>query len=412
MKILLTTPPKPKPTDSPLDLPAAMMPLGLGFIAAVLEQKGHQVLIIDNYLLGAGFIGRSRQDKRFKKMLRDYAADFVGIYTHTVSFQKTLELINLIRKNSRARIICGGPHASEVPESIPDTVDFIVQGEGEFAVLDIVEGRTTERIIKTKRMDNLDELPIVAWHLFEYKKYPLTEPMYLPHRPVFNLNTSRGCPFNCKFCSIPAVWGNAYRVFSAERIVKEIEYLISKYRIRGVYFREDNFTVSKRRVMDFCNLLIEKDIKIEWACETRVDTFDEELMQRMKDSGCKGFYVGVESGSQRVLNNMNKGITVEQIIDFFAKCKKTKIKTFASLCFGTPGEQEKDRKITEELIKEIKPDYVSRSVYVAIPKSDFYNYLLQTKRYYHIDKNGVLYPNGYRELAIRYYGKNAKRYIP
>ncbi|MFC1658650.1 B12-binding domain-containing radical SAM protein [Candidatus Omnitrophota bacterium] len=412
MKVLLVSPPKPKPLESPLALAAPMMPLGLGFIAAALEQKGHQVLILDDYLWRTDYVSRYRQRRRFRGSLKEFNPDFVGFHTHSVSFQKTLELIELVKNNSQARIICGGPHAFNMPESFPSTVDFIVLGEGEFATLDIVEGRVNERIVRTNRIEDLEELPMPAWHLFEYRKYKIRPAMcYLP-QPVFNLNTSRGCPFNCRFCSMPEVWGRKYKMFSAQKIVREIEYLIRRYKIRSVYFREDNFTVSKKRIIDFCNLLIEKNIKIDWACETRVDTVDGEMMQRMKISGCNGFYIGVESGSQKVLDNINKGITVEQIINFFARCKELRMRTYASLCFGTPGEKEEDRVLTEELIKEIRPDRVSRAVYVGTPKSEFYNYLLQKKQYYYIDDNGFLYPNGYRELAMRYYGKNAKRYIP
>ena len=92
--------------------------------------------------------------------------------------------------------------------------------------------------------------------------------------------------------------------------------------------------------------------------------------------------------------------------------KRTKIKTFATFCFGTPGETEEDRELTENLIKDIKSDYISKAVFVGIPKSKFYDYLLERKAYYHMDKNGFLYPNGYRELALRYYGSSVKRYIP
>ncbi|MFH1507837.1 MAG: radical SAM protein, partial [Candidatus Omnitrophota bacterium] len=266
MRILLTTSLKPNPIDSPLVLSPNMMPLGLGFIAAVLEQKGHQVIIVDNYLCGTSLVGRYYHIQRFKGILRKFNPDFVGIYTYSVGFHKVLELIRLIKGFCSAKIICGGPHASEMPESFPAEVDFVVRGEGEFAVLDILEGRVTERIIKVKRIDNLDELPMPAWHLFEHKRYKLRESMYLPHAPVFNLNTSRGCPFGCKFCSVPDVWGSEYRMFSAARIIQDIEYLINKYKIKGVYFREDNFTASRNRIMEFCNLLIDKKISIEWAC--------------------------------------------------------------------------------------------------------------------------------------------------
>lgn len=413
MKILLTTPSRPKETDSPLDLVPPMMPLGIGFIAAFLEKKGYEVKILDNFLYASNYPHERFFFKRnFLKCLREFKPDFIGIYVDSVSFQKALELIRLSRDNSKAKIICGGPHASEMPASFPMDVDFIIQGEGEYAVLDILEGRVSERLVRCGRIEDLEDLPMPAWHLYDLKKYDLKEDMYLPDPPVFNLNTSRGCPFGCRFCSVPAVWGNKYRMFSASRIVDEIEHLIKDYKVRGVYFREDNFTVSRKRVNEFCDLLLKKPEKIDWACETRVDTLDNELIRKMKDAGCKGFYIGVESGSQKVLDNIGKGITVEEIIKFFDSCREAEIKTKASFIFGTPGEEEDDRVQTEALIERIKPDYVSRGVYVGIPRSEFYNYLLENKLYYHIDKNGFLYPNGYRELALRYYGKNAKKYIP
>jgi len=411
-KILLTTPCRPREIDTPLDLVPPMFPLGIGFLAAFLERRNYYVKIIDNFLYGSNyFFERYFFKRNFLKQLKEFNPDFVGIYVDSVSFQKALELIRLIKDKSSAKIICGGPHASELPEYFPSEVDFIVQGEGEEVLLDILEGRIRQRLISCKRIEDIEHLPMPAWHLYEIKRYPLKE-TYLPHPPVFNLNTSRGCPFSCKFCSVPAVWGNRYRAFSAEKIVNEIEFLIKKYKIKGIYFREDNFTVDKERVHNFCDLLLRKSIKIEWACETRVDTIDETLMQKMKQAGCRGFYVGVESGSQKVLDNIKKGITLEQIERFFKLCHKFDIKTKASFIFGTPSETEKDREETEALIERIKPDYVSRGVYVGIPKSEFYNYLLENKLYYHMDKNGFLYPYGYRELALRYYGKQAKKYIP
>ena len=412
MKVLLTNPFRPKITESPFSLPSPMMPLGLGFIAAVLEQKGHQVVIFDNYLWKSDIISRCRQTKRFKSLLESWKPDFVGISTYTGAFHKTLELISLIKNTCSAKIVCGGSHASVMPETFPDTVDFIVRGEGEFAMLDIVEGRIIQRIIKTERINDLDNLPMIAWHLFEHKRYKIGDSLFFGRKPIFNLNTSRGCPFRCSFCSIGDIWGNKYKMFSASRIVRDIEYLIDKYRIRGVYFREDNFTAHRQRVKEFCNLLLSKNIDIEWACETRVDTLDMETMKIMKEAGCRGLYVGVESGSQKVLDSVNKGIKVEQIIDFFSWCKKLQFKTVATFCFGTPLETEEDRVLTEELIEKIKPDCAARAVYIGIPRSKLYNYLLETKQYYRIDENGLLYPKGYQKLAARYYRKNERRYIP
>lgn len=413
MKVLLTTPPRPREKDTPLDLVPPLFPLGIGFIAARLLSKGHKVKIIDNFLYGSNhLLERALFRRRLLKCLKGFNPDFVGIYVDSISFQKALELISFVKKHSRAAIICGGPHASEMPESFPGEVDFIVQGEGEGVICDIIEGRLSERLISCPRLENLEALPMPAWQLYDIKRYRLREDMYLRQSPVFNFNTSRGCPFGCKFCSVPAVWGSQYRAFSAARVIHEIEYLIKQYRIKGVYFREDNFTADGKRVAEFCGLLLKKSISIDWACETRVDTISEDLMREMKYAGCKGFYIGVESGSQRMLDAMGKGVSVEQIESFFRLCHKFGIISKASFIFGLPAEEEKDRQETEQLIARIKPDYTSRGVYVGIPKSKFYNYILENKSYYHRDKNGILYPYGYRELALRYYGKRSGKYIP
>ena len=152
-----------------------------------------------------------------------------------------------------------------------------------------------------------------SWDYFIPLPYKWTVDWF-EKQPVFTMNTSRGCPFQCTFCSVGSIWGKKYTYFSAERVVSEIEYLVQHYGAKGVYFREDNFTLNKKRLESFCNLIINKDLKIHWACESRVDTLDGEILKLMYRAGARAFYFGVESGSQKILDFLKKGIKVEQII--------------------------------------------------------------------------------------------------
>ena len=163
----------------------------------------------------------------------------------------------------------GGPHPTVRSEDIPGFVDYIVQGEGEKAILEIING-SNERVIHKKFATDLDTLPPPAWEYFAGLPYDFACDFF-PERPAFNLNTSRGCPFNCTFCSNASIWGKMNRRFSAERIVEDVRVLMSDYGARGIYFREDNFVCNKNRVSHFCELLLKKNINLSWACETRVD---------------------------------------------------------------------------------------------------------------------------------------------
>lgn len=191
---------------------------------------------------------------------------------------------------------------------------------------------------------------------------------------------------------------------SAERIVEDIQYLIKHYRARGIYFREDHFTLNKKRTIDFCELLLRKNIEIEWLCETRVDDLSDFKYQKlMRDAGCRVFYIGVESGSPKMLEFYNKGETREQFIKAFEIAKKVGIKTYASFIVGFPTETEKDIKATEDLIRVIEPDFTGRNIFLGIPGSELYDHLKKHRLYEHEDENHILYSIGYRENVKKYY---------
>jgi len=405
-RILLTT--SAAPTQSPFSTSEKRPPIGIGFLISVLRNGGHEVFFIDNYLQPTNFLETD--------WLQKNQIDFVGIYANTICFRDTLRMMHKLEHlrqtgKWKGRIIVGGPHTTVAVHTIPDFVDYVVQGEGEHAILDIVEDKVTQRIVSYPRIKNLDELPMPAWDYFV--KLPYNWGMnFLPETPVFTMNTSRGCPFKCEFCSVGSIWGKKYTYFSAERIVADIEYLIEHYGVKGIYFREDNFTLNKERLKKFCNLIIEKGIKVSWACESRVSNLDRDIIELMSRAGLKGFYFGVESGSQRMLNLLQKGITVEQIRNAFCWCHEFGVKAIASTIVGVPGETQSDRQETKQLLKEINPDATWFNVFVGIPNSKLYRFALDNTLYEYIDDRGLVYLQGHNDRAQRYYKGGFNACIP
>jgi len=405
-RVLLTT--SAAPSQSPFSTTEKRPPVGIGFLISVLRNAGHRVFFIDNYLQPSDFLETD--------YLQENEIDYVGIYANTICFRDTLRMVRQLEhlrqtRKWKGRIIIGGPHAAVAPDMIPDCVDYIVQGEGEQAICDIVEGKVTDRIVKYPRIKNLDELPMPAWDYFVGLPYDWTVALF-DDKPVFTMNTSRGCPFKCTFCSVGSIWGNRYTCFGAERIVSDIEYLIEHYGAKGIYFREDNFTLNEQRLSRFCHLLIEKGIKISWACESRVSNLSRDLVELMSSAGAKGFYFGVESGSQRILDFLQKGINVEQIENAFKWCHEFNVRTAASVIVGVPGETEADCYQTSELLKKINPTVTWFNVFVGIPDSNLYRLVLNNRLYQYIDDRGLVYLQGHNSNVERYYRGSWNAYIP
>lgn len=404
--ILLTT--SAAPIQSPFSTNEKRPPIGIGFLISVLRNAGHKVFFIDNYLQTNNFLDTD--------YLQENEIDYVGIYANTICFRDTLRMVNKLehlRKMRRwnGKIIIGGPHTTVACHTIPDFVDYIVQGEGEQAILDIVEGKVTQKIVCYPRIENLDVLPMPAWDYFAKLPYNWSMPWF-EHGPVFTMNTSRGCPFNCTFCSVQSIWGRKYTYFSAERIVADIECLIETYGVKGIYFREDNFTLNRQRLERFCELLIAKNFNIKWACESRVSTLDRKLVELMARAGLRGFYFGVESGSQRILDMLEKNITVQQIKDAFKLCNEFNIKTAASIIVGVPNEKESDLRQTYDLLKQINPTVIWPNVFVGIPDSKLYRCALNNRLYEYIDDRGLVYLQGHNSKVKHYYGSDTNAYIP
>jgi radical SAM superfamily enzyme YgiQ (UPF0313 family) len=407
MNILLMT--SAAPEYSPFSTSEKRPPLGIGYLISVLKQQGHKVHFVDNYLEPSPIL---ESDFLIKNRI-----DWVGIYANTICYQDTLSMFHRLQVLREKRlwsgkIMVGGPHTSVGLETIPDFVDHVVLGEGEISILRIVSGEETERVIRGEKVRDLDTLPFPAWEEFIHRPYDWTN-QWVDNHPVYTFNTSRGCPFQCTFCSVNAVWGRTYRYMSAERVLEDVTRMIKYYGMRVAYFREDHFTLNKKRTVEFCEGLLRRGLKIDWICESRIDQFgDPGYVALMARSGCRALYIGVESGSPRILEFLRKGERVDQFIRAFDLAKKFGIKTYASFVVGVPTETEEELGLTHELIQRIQPDFCSKNVYVGLPGSELYKYVKEHQLYEFEDPNGILYVKGHDDRVDRFYNGNPYRKTP
>jgi radical SAM superfamily enzyme YgiQ (UPF0313 family) len=329
-------------------------PAGIGSLFSLLRNNGHKVYLCDRFLNSNQWVDVAN-------------ADFIGVYCSSVCFNDAkyiLERANKSRKKGSVLAV-GGPHAALHPDQFPEYVDYVVKGEGEPIILKLLNKEIKERIIQVPRMKDLDDIPFLPWDEFVKYNYCFNSSFDNTY-PTYTMNTSRGCPFSCSFCHVKDIWGRKIIGMSSTRIIEEIKYLIKNHNAKGIYFREDLFTYSKKRVVAFCEELNRQNIKIKWYCETRVD-LEEDIIKLMSESGCSGLYVGVESGSQKMLNVFNKNITVEQIEKFFYLINKYNIASYASFVVDHPLETKEDRAMTDQLLARINPT----KFYMNTFRSDF-----------------------------------------
>jgi anaerobic magnesium-protoporphyrin IX monomethyl ester cyclase len=371
-------------------------PLGLLYVAAAAEAARHEVIIFDNYLDGA-----SLED--LTERVLSVKPDCVGISATIMNIWQGFDLASLIKAEEPTVLtVFGGPQPTIDPFGTiqREGVDCVILGEGEQAFVELLQayGRdarvpTGARGIVSKRPDgrvvegpapaaipSLSGMARPARHLVNLSRYGRFACGLFIH-PVDVIATSRGCSFRCAFCSSAEYWNRKYRTRPAAEVVDEMEYMTQAYGTRGFYFREDNFTLNRQHVLGICSEIQRRDLKVVWACESRVDTLPRETMARMVDAGCRYIWCGVESGSQRILDSICKGISVEQVRAFYRNAREIGVRTGASFMVGIPGETEQDVQRSVDLAKEIRADHLFFSCYVAYPGSPLYRHVCQDGLY-------------------------------
>jgi len=424
MKILLVSAPRPDSNQTAMHMGDGRPPMGLAYISAYLEKFDYKTKIIDLYHFGGGHNDEKQKATKasatishiikndkpydFFGEVEKYKPDFIGMYLGTISYYEGVELAKSIRsKYPNIPTMVGGPHAIELPETLVDYFDYVVCGEGERAAIDIIEGRAEKGIVKRQNIDDINELPLPDFRHFIDKPYNWQLEMFDNDiKPVVTLNSTRGCPFSCMFCGVA---NTKFRGINADRLVWYINDLQSRYKAQGIYFREDNFTVQPKRVEAFCDIIISENINIKWACETRVNNLKPKLIEKMAKSGCVGLYMGIESGSERMLKYMRKGEKREDFIEKLPIIHATGMTSYTTWVFGLPSETEEDRSESFKFIDLLKPTTADTFVYLGQPGSDYYKMLDSTKTYEYKEQNGLFYVPGFIPLAKRVYGENDPR---
>lgn len=371
-KVLLINPSRPK--YEIFQEVEKLPPLGLAYLAAVLERDGIPTDIHDDYLLEWG-------NDRVCELAKDY--DTIGITGLTATSLVAIDLAKKIRSRYPDKfLISGGPHATLFPSQMKKYFNAIILGEGESTISTVVLDRVSG-IFSAPFPQNLDKLPLPARNKLLLTQYPLTNEFLKADR-VFSINTSRGCPYGCSFCSVKTIWGRQYRAFSPARVEEEIRELMFFYDANGIYFREDNFTFDRKRVENICILI--KRFNLEWVCESRVEHLDEDLVKKMANAGCKAMWFGTESGSNRVLKMLHKGTNKEKAIETFKLCKKYGIRTGASFILGIPGETKKEMYETLNFAHQLDSYWTWFNYYLGIPGSDLYDRVIKEELYDKVDE--------------------------
>ncbi|RKY37094.1 MAG: hypothetical protein DRP78_02000 [Candidatus Omnitrophota bacterium] len=363
-----------------------LQPLNLCYLAASTRQAGFATEIIDSSALGIEL-------DEVARLINKVCPEYVGITATTCSINNAGMLARLIKQqNPNITIILGGTHISSLPKEtlrVFDGIDIGVIGEGEEVIVDLLNAckksqdlrevkgiifRNNGELVITHRqelIENLDSLPMPAWDLLPPFSRYIPSLVRLRGGSVASLVTSRGCNEVCIFCD-KSVCGYKIRSHSPEYVINLIRHLSECYRVKEIIFKDPNFTFSKPRVLRFCQQLAESKINIKWNCMVRADTIDHEVLSAMKSCGCWQISVGIESGSQKILDVLKKGICIEQIKDAIEIAKKLKFDVLGYIIIGSPLETEETIKETMEFVSGLRLDSLKVNYFSPYPGSPIY----------------------------------------
>ena len=362
------------------------LPLGVMQISSYLTSKG-----FDNDILDFKGIKQEEGMKKIKDELFKSKPSFVGMSCFITELPIMNELCEFIKKeNEKTVIIIGGPYPTERPEHFVEKklkFDYLVIGEAEEAFYELIkeikEGKDGKdlasvayvkegKLVKNRErpeIQNLDDIPFPAYEKVDMKYY--TQPNSWTIRGVYLSSllmfTARGCPYVCKFCTVR---DRRPRMMSPKKIVDHIELLIKDYKIDGIQFGDDTFTLYKWRVYEIFKLLKERNIKLIYGIQTRADLLDEELVKFLKENGVIQVNMGIESGSDRMLNVVDKRVNVARIKQTAEVCRKLGMRMSAFMMINIPGETKDDIEASLALVKEAKFNITQWSIYNPYPGTD------------------------------------------
>lgn len=326
---------------------AGCEPLNLGYIASFLEARGHAVNIFDE-LAGHDVL----------RMVREFRPDIAGLTAVTPLAKDAYRLAAGIKQMGIPAVM-GGVHVRFMAEdALANGIDAVVRGPGELAMADIVENGITQNVVDGVLPHDLDELPSPSRHLFwrGYYKTPKFVPNYLfvpPGKLSARLISSRGCAYKCTFCH-NSLGKKRIMFHSPDRVVDELEALVRDYGIRHVFFMDDNFLMKQKRVAELCERILSRGVRTQWAISATSNEVREELLPLLRRAGCRQIIFGFESGSQRILDVLEKHTKVEKNEFALRKAKEAGLLTQGYILVGNPTETQEDMRLSREFVRRNK----------------------------------------------------------
>lgn len=407
-RILLIYPPSPvmnredrcqQPTKELLVIPP-LPPTDLMYLASIAEESGFEAKIKD-YSLGGDL----------EKDAAEFKPDYLVANIATPTFKSDMDSLKRVKERFPAIkiIVKGAPFLTYNTNVIYEHpyISYVIMGEPELTLKEILDGVPDSEILGICYQENfqgvknelrpfnedLDSLPFPARHLVDNNIYRRPD----NGKVQAVIKVSRGCPFHCFFCLASPVSGIKVRKRSAENIISEIKECVDKYNIKNFLFWSDIFNIDREWTLDLCRKIIESGLKITWSANTRADTMDNEMAELMYKSGCRLVSIGVESGSQEVLNNIGKKITLDNIRNTVKVLKKNKIKIYNYFVLGLPWETEKTAEETIKFAIELDSNFVSFYTASPLPGTKFFAYALVNK----LAEDGLNFDGAYYIPAVR-----------
>lgn len=400
-------------------------PLGILYLASYLREKS-------NFSVGVFDATFSDGIPAFEKVLQQMKPPIVGIQGFITTRSHTIEMIRIAKKAGSVVVVGGADPSSSWEDYLRWGADYVAVGEGELTLVNLMnylEGRadttppenipglvyvsngTIHQTGSYLRIEDLDSIPFPAYDLIDVEQYLATWYKYNGYTSMHIL-TSRGCPFSCAWCS-KAVFGKSFRQRSVENVIEEIRLLHNKYHPDHLTIEDDTFGLNKKWLSRWCDIMRKEKFNIKFRCFSRVDIVNKEMLQQLKTSGCSHIHLGVESGSQRILDSMNKGTKVEDIYRSSKLIKDMEIGLGYFIMFGYLGETFDDIHKTEQLIFDIVPDTLGLSIAHPIPGTAFYDHVKNQHLLFDYNEKEqfetnrrlqfkATYPNQYYLHLIRY----------
>jgi anaerobic magnesium-protoporphyrin IX monomethyl ester cyclase len=359
-------------------------PLGLMYVGASLREAGYRVQILDCTFM--------ESIHEAEEAVRRTRARYVGIHSMITLTRNAVALAQVARACGKT-VIYGGPDPSTAPDKYlkKGFGDFVVMGEGERAIVELLhaldrgdmpldlkglaflDGQGSIVMSPPRELErDLDSILPPARDLIDNDRYK--EVWREDHGyALTSVMTTRGCPYGCFFCSEKLVFGRRYTVRSALNVVAELQGIVQGYGYDRVWFADDIFPLRKERTIQICQEIRNRALKFTWSCLARADLVDEEALAWMKEGGCDIVFFGVESGSQRMLDAMNRMMTIEQITSGISAAKRVGLKVHAFMMVGFPGENYESLKQTIEFLKELSPDEFSFTVAYPLPGTELFH---------------------------------------